>query len=181
MVPRGTDTDSRALCASLTTEMPPPGAIEWGHGYAGRVKRMLAVSIAVCAITLTAGCSVSAAASSPTLRAEPPKTLDPARLAEIPAQYTDASGSGVAFQWVTPDEPGYACDVDGACSVLEVYAYEECPGGVDVRAEIIDGSDVADEREGSLDSLSAGESGFIPLGELTGAGTYITVTDVVCG
>lgn len=58
-------------------------------------------------------------------------------------------------------------------------AYEECRGGVDVHAQIIDGTDIADEREGSLDSLPQGEAGFISLGELTGAGTDIAVTDVL--
>lgn len=157
------------------------GTSDIGIAMLTSMRRIIIAAAVASALVLLAGCSATAVASAPSLRAEPPKTLDAAQTTpEIPAKYTDVAGSGIAFEWVTPDEPGYACDTAGSCSVLEVYAYEDCPGGVDVRAQIIDGTDVADERAGSLDSLAVGEAGFISLGELNGAGTYITVTDVVC-
>lgn len=80
--------------------------------------------------------------------------------ADYPEGFTDVSGAGVAFRWTEDDAAEEDCD----CLELEIYAYEDCLGGVFVTASIYDEKDrVIGETIESLSSLATGQTGVLDI------------------
>lgn len=82
----------------------------------------------------------------------------------IPPGYIDGyndegQNDGLAAKWVAQ-----TCDPGAKCGDLSVYAYEDCPNGVYVDANMlsVDGS-IVDQANGSIDSISVGQKATIVL------------------
>lgn len=96
--------------------------------------------------------------------------------AGIPAGFEDGGG-GVAWRFV--DDSCYVWDY---CVVVELYAYEDCPQGVDVTGNEIDydTDTIYDSTYESTGAMYAGDSAVVELGILNPRANGVQLTDIIC-
>lgn len=143
--------------------------------------RRLALTLTAVAVTALAlalaGCSTNTSEDTKSYN----QTLSAANSAakdsgpHIPKGYSDAT-TGLAFKWDHDDS--LQCTY-GSCNHLSVYAYEDCPNGVYVEANLLRGNTVVDYTNGTLSRLDKKQKGLIELDYTSGV-TKLKLTKLEC-
>lgn len=107
---------------------------------------------------------------------EPETEPAPPVSAGIPAGFEDG-GAGVAWRFVDD-----SCVLWDYCVIVELYAYEDCPGGVDVEGNEIDydTDTIFDATYESTGTMYAGDTAVVELGILNPRANGVQLTDIIC-
>lgn len=102
-------------------------------------------------------------------------TPEPTEAAEIPEGFTDF-GTGLAYMFT-----GEGCSLYERCSVVEVYAYADCPDGVEIFAnELDDAGVIQQETYADAGVMKIGDISKVELEVTHPNATNVEITDMIC-
>lgn len=95
---------------------------------------------------------------------------------QVPSGFEDA-GTGVAYRFIDEN-----CAMWDYCVVLELFAYTDCPQGVDVEGNEIDydTDTIYDATYESTGAMYAGDSAVVELAILNPRANGVQLTDIIC-
>lgn len=95
---------------------------------------------------------------------------------QVPSGFEDG-GTGVAYRFVDED-----CVIWDYCVVVELFAYTDCPQGVDVEGNEIDydTDTIYDATYESTGAMYAGDSAVVELAVLNPRANGVQLTDIIC-
>ena len=95
---------------------------------------------------------------------------------DVPAGFEDG-GTGVAYRFVEED-----CQIWDYCVIVELFAYTDCPQGVDVEGNEIDydTDTIYDYTYESTGAMYAGDNALVELAILNPRANGVQLTDIIC-
>ena len=94
----------------------------------------------------------------------------------VPGGFEDP-GTGVAYRFLEED-----CQIWEYCVVIELFAYTDCPQGVDVEGNEIDydSNTIYDATYESTGAMYAGDNAVVELSILNPRANGVQLTDIIC-
>jgi multisubunit Na+/H+ antiporter MnhB subunit len=94
----------------------------------------------------------------------------------VPNGFEDG-GTGVAYRFIEED-----CQIWDYCVIVELFAYTDCPQGVDVEGNEIDydTDTIYDATYESTGAMYAGDNAVVELGILNPRANGVQLTDIIC-
>lgn len=94
----------------------------------------------------------------------------------VPSGFEDG-GTGVAYRFIEED-----CQIWDYCVIVELFAYTDCPQGVDVEGNEIDydTDTIYDYTYESTGAMYAGDNALVELAILNPRANGVQLTDIIC-